>query len=151
MPVYIMPRANGSDADSTNAILKKMGSEVVEISNLHDFVKYSDFNATQFISMDDLTFTKYMRSVADLTPPGEMPHVLFGAPGYSASPRFTSEAQAVIADDWRELESTFLKSGLTATNSEEAQERSVGARKNLVGNTERDNARVSNKLSRPGS
>jgi hypothetical protein len=145
MAIFLLPRKNEPSAE-TDAIIKKMGAEVFEVKNLYDYVKASDFSATQFFSMDDNTFTKLMRNIGDLTPEGEMPRVLFGAPGYVASPRFVSESGAIIHEEWKDIEPMFLKSGMMAMNKDEAQERSVEERKGLAPNDEKGVSRVAAKI-----
>ena len=147
MPIYIIPKKT-SDAPETEALLQKAGHPLYTPETLYDYVRLTDFADTQFFSLHDTLFTKLMRNISDLTPENEFPKVLFGVPGYSASPRFTSESAAIVGDEWRSLEPNLIKSGLTSGTTEEAQDRSQAERKGLNSNSDEQTTRVAHKLSR---
>lgn len=150
MPVYLMPMKQ-SDAPETEALIEKAGFPLYSPETLYDYVRLTNFAETQFFALPDLVFTKLMRNLGDLTPPDEFPKVLFGVPGYPASPRFTSESAAIVGEEWRSLEPSLLKSGLVSDTTSDAQDRSTAARKGIAPKTEKQGNRVTHKLQQLGT
>lgn len=145
MPVYILPLATAPAAE-LQALVERAGGEILTPDSLYDFVRATDYEALQFMSVSDELFTKIMRNVSDVTPKGELPKVLFGAPGYAPSPRIVPEANALVIEEWRNIEPSLMKSGLTSANKEEAQERSLGARRHIGAQTPESEQKMQNKL-----
>jgi len=128
MPIYIIP-SKKDEATTTEAIMKRAGGEIIDPTTLYEMIKMYEPGSMQFIRLNDSLMTKFLRNVHELTPDSTLPTVVFNVPGHAQTPTWMSEAHAMAPVDWMTIEPALLKSGVTASNTEEAEARSLPNRR----------------------
>lgn len=123
MPYYIVPELHDSSIEIVE-LAQRAKVELVRVQHLYDLAQVIPAPGLVIVSIDEEHLMILMRNLATLLP--ETPTVVGAVPGVQYSPSWNRLSATLPDIDYMELSGKLAKSGLLASSTEDASNRTIG-------------------------